>query len=130
MDRVYEEYCNRPKHIVTLKSIDGVIQTAVEDIMYIENKGRIATYSVTTGGGSRIICPHASETFEQSVGEIMDNKDFIQPHKSYFANLKYVKVFRNDSLTMDDDTAIPINQKRLAAVRKSYLLYMSRLMGE
>lgn len=130
MDRVYEEYCNRPKHIVMLKSIDGVIQTAVEDIMYIENKGRIATYSVTTGGGSRIICPHASETFEQSVGEIMDNKDFIQPHKSYFANLKYVKVFRNDSLTMDDDTAIPINQKRLAAVRKSYLLYMSRLMGE
>ena len=130
MDRIYEAHCNRPKHIVALKSIDGVIQIAMEEIMYVENRGRIATYSVTNGGGTRIICPHASETFEQSVGEIMDSKDFVQPHKSYFANLKYVKVFKNDSLTMDDDAAIPINQKRLAAVRKSYLSYMSRLMGE
>lgn len=88
MDRVYEEYCNRPKHIVTLKSIDGVIQTAVEDIMYkFENKGRIATYSVTTSGGSRIICPHASETFEQSVGEIMDNKDFIRKRTNHILQI-------------------------------------------
>jgi len=43
--------------------------------------------------------------------------------------MKYIKSFGSGSITMDDGKLVPVNQKRLPAVRKTYLAYLSAITG-
>lgn len=127
LDEVYLQYRFRPRHILPLKTGGEIQLVAAEDIMYVENQLRNAIY--TMFDGKKAVCSRMFGTFEEAVAPLPDNPDFIQPHKSFFVSMKYIRVFGSDSLTMDDGKLVPVNQKRLPAVRKIYLDYLSAITG-
>ena len=128
LDRAYTDYRKRPRHPIELKSVTGLTTVAEEDIMYIENRERIATYAIADG--TSVICSRTSGSFEDAIEPIPADPGFIQPHKSFFVNMKYIRDFHEDMLTMDDNREIPVNRKRLTAVRHAYLAYVSEMMGD
>jgi DNA-binding LytR/AlgR family response regulator len=127
LDEVYIKYRFRPRHILPLKEGSEILLIAAEDIMYVENQLRNAIY--TMFDGKKITCTRMLGTFEEAVAPLPENPDFIQPHKSFFVNMKYIKIFGSDSITMDDGKLVPVNQKRLPSVRKTYLAYLSAITG-
>ena len=127
LDEVYLKYRFRPRHILPLKTSGEILLVAAEDIMYVENQLRDAIY--TMFDGKKAVCSRMLGTFEEAVAPLPENPDFIQPHKSFFVNMKYIKSFGSGSITMDDGKLVPVNQKRLPAVRKTYLAYLSAITG-
>lgn len=127
LDMVYIKYRFRPRHILPLKTGNEILLVAAEDIMYVENQLRDAIY--TMSDGKKAICTRMFGTFENAVAPLSENPDFIQPHKSFFVNMRYIRIFGSDSITMDDGKIIPVNQKRLPAVRKAYMAYLTTITG-
>ena len=50
---------------------------------------------------------------------------FLQVHKSFVINLKYVKNFTQNNAIMESGKSIPISKARSAGVKREYLLYVS-----
>lgn len=91
--------------------------------MYIENNVRSAVYHLADG--STATGMRRSGAFEQSIGSIPDEPDFIQPHKSFFVNMAFIRTLHADLIVMDDGAEIPINRKRLALIRQRYMDFLS-----
>lgn len=124
LDFAYSLYKNRPQTILTIKAVQGIIKIAQEDIMFVENDLRTAVYHMADGSVYR--CSRRSGSFEKAIYPLNTSESFVQPHKSYFVNLKFIKFFQDSLITMDDDTVIPVNQHRMTNVRKIYLEYLSQ----
>jgi DNA-binding LytR/AlgR family response regulator len=109
---------------LTVRCQNGAIcPVKISDLLYVENSHRYPVYHLTSG--ESITGVLIRRTFEEAVGVLSQHRMFLQPHKSYFVNMKYIHSIEPDTVIMDDDSRIPISQKNGAAVRKEYLDYLS-----
>lgn len=53
----------------------------------------------------------------------LDSNKFVRTHQSYIVNLRYIKEISSDTLTLVNNTAIPISNSRRASVKNSYMEY-------
>lgn len=123
LDMSWTLYHREVKDLLALESTDGIRQVSPERIMYIENSVRMIKYVLSNK--ETIICNRRSGTFESAVGAIAKNQNFIQPHKSYFINMNYVRLFSSDVLVMDDEKIIPMAQKRKPLVKEAYFTFLT-----
>lgn len=123
MDTAYTLYRSRPRHMITISVQNEICSTAAEDIMYIENKLKNIFY--TLKNGQKLSSVRRMGTFEETVGEIAGFSQFIQPHKSFFVNMKYITALKGDYILMDDGREIPIARRRLTDTQKQYMIYIS-----
>ena len=66
------------------------------------------------------------ETRER-LADLMDqlpSLEFIQPHKSYIVNLRYVQALERYQFTLTDGTQIPISKQRFLQSRDAYEKYL------
>lgn len=113
----------RSGRVTTIKNGGQLTRLRLDDIMYIENNVRSAVYHLADG--STATGMRRSGAFEQSIGSIPDEPDFIQPHKSFFVNMAFIRTLHADLIVMDDGAEIPINRKRLALIRQRYMDFLS-----
>ena len=92
--------------------------------MYVENSVRNTIY--TLNNNKQIINVRRTGYFEQALGPLLEIPYFIQTHKSFFINLKYVNSLHSNIVIMDDNKKIPISRKHLSSVRTSYLDFISK----
>jgi two-component system LytT family response regulator len=117
------------RSVVSIKGKDGNIRSVTAaDIMYVENDRRSPVYHLVTG--EKITGPLVRGTFEEAVGAVLNESAFVQPHKSFIINMKYIHSLSADMITLDDGTEVPVSQKNSASTRKSYLDYLSKLGGK
>lgn len=115
----------RPKgNMLELKCPDGIVTVEKDNIMYIENHVRTATY--TMAGGKTVSCTRQEGTFEEAVATVARDARFIQPHKSYFVNMEFIDRFTEECITMKDEKMIPVNYRRLAGVRRQFTHFFSQ----
>ena len=123
MDTAYVLYQARPRHVMTIQNKDGVVQIIMEEIMYIENNLKNITYVMRDG--REISQLRRQGSFEHAVGSVTRVGEFIQPHKSFFVNLRYVASLQDGSILMDDGRTIPISRRRMADTQSQYIQYLS-----
>ncbi len=123
LDFSYALFRMKPKHTMLIQGKESVTSVIIEEIMYIENDLRKMTY--TMSDGYTIVSVRRSGSFEEAVGPIVSNKNFMQPHKSFFVNIRYIRALQSKSILMDDGRVIPIARNRLADIRAKYIYYVS-----
>lgn len=124
LDLSYTLFCARPRHTLLIRGQDLVTSIIMEEIMYIENNLRSVTY--TMDNGQKVVGVRRSGSFENAVGPVAEDSRFIQPHKSFFVNIKYIRALQEDVILMDDGSKIPIARRRTSEIQDKYINYISR----
>lgn len=110
------------KHIAVkqdriIKSID------VDDILYVENDVRVMTYTVR--GGEKIFVRRRNTSFETALEPLSEYPFFIQTHKSFLVNMKFISSLNANEIKMDDGTVIPVSRSRLTDVKRAYIEFIT-----
>lgn len=123
MDTAYSLHEAKPKSMIMINTTNNISSIAMEDIMYIENNLKNLTYILRDG--RRIASARRVGSFEDAVGEVAESAQFVQPHKSFFVNMKYISSMRGDSIIMDDGKVVPIARRRFGDTQEKYIRYIS-----
>lgn len=124
LDLAYIILCNQSTSTILIKENGSITSVIIDDIMYIENSVRNIIY--TLNNNKQIISVRRTGSFEQALGTLLQIPYFIQTHKSFFINLKYVSTLHSNTVIMDDNKKIPISRKYLSSVRTVYLNFISK----
>lgn len=124
LDLAYIILRNQSASTILIKENDSINSVIIDDIMYVENSVRNSIY--TLNNNKQIISVRRTGSFEQALGPLLKIPHFIQTHKSFFINLKYVNSLHSNTVIMDDNKKIPISRKHLSSVRSSYLNFISK----
>ena len=92
-------------------------------IEYVENVSRTLEIHLTDKEIIKSI--FIRKSFDEEIEELLWDKNFLQVHKSFVINLKYVKKLLPNSVVMESGITIPVSKKRTAEVKKEYLLFYS-----
>lgn len=125
MDTAYALYQARPKHIIMVQNRNGVIKLIMEEIMYIENNLKNLTYVMRDGRSISQLRRQGS--FEEAVGWVSDSEAFIQPHKSFFVNMRYIASLQDGNIQMDDGRTIPVSRRKVVETQSRYIQYISEV---
>lgn len=106
-----------------VKTKDGLVQTPYSRIEYIENVYRKLEVHLIDGKVLKSLFIRSS--FEETVHEIVEKKNFLQIHKSFIVNLAYAKRLTIDNIIMESGKQLPISKARAAEVKRKYLLFVS-----
>lgn len=120
----YALFRMRPRHTLMISNSDSVTSIIMEEIMYVENELRNITYTMCDG--SKVISGRRGGSFESAVGAIASDSNFIQPHKSFFVNIRYIHALQSEEILMDDGRKIPIARRRLGDIQKRYISFISQ----
>lgn len=112
---------NGPVYLVKTK--DGLVPAPHSKIEYVENVSRTLEIHLTNGEVVKSI--FIRKSFDQEIKELLCDKNFLQVHKSYVINLKYIKKLLPDSVLTESGSTIPVSKKRTAEVKREYLFYYS-----
>lgn len=117
----YTETAREPVYLVKTK--DGLMPAPYSKIEYIESAGRKLEVHMTSGEILKSI--FIRKSFEETVQEVAEKKNFQQVHKSFLVNLDYVKRLTMESIMMESGKQIPVSKAKAAAVKREYLLFVS-----
>lgn len=123
LDRVLKQIERQGGSKLYVRTKDGLMNVNTGDVMYVENISRCSVYVLKDGRRVTSVCNRGS--FEKSVGFLKELPEFVQPHKSYFVNMRCIRTFGSKSMLMDDGTQIAISRKRFAETRRAYLSFLA-----
>ena len=92
-------------------------------IEYIENYSR--TLNVYLNDGENIRSIFIRKSFDEEIREIAGDKSFLQVHKSFLINMKYVKKLEQSEIVMESGKRIPVSKTRATDVKRTYLQFLS-----
>lgn len=106
-----------------MKTKEGFISVPYSKIEYIENASR--TLEIHRTDGEILKSLFIRRSFEEEIGKLLDDWRFIQVHKSFLVNLKYVQQLSKNCITMESGACIPVSQKRAVTVKNEYLSFVT-----
>lgn len=109
--------------VYLVKTRDGLTSVPYSNIEYIENVSRMLELHPVTGECIKSIFIRSS--FDSLIAPLLEEKCFLQVHKSFVVNLKYVKKLGTNSVIMDSGAKLPVSKAKTAAVKKEYLFFFS-----
>lgn len=108
---------------VSVKNKFGIHNIKIEDILYVENQSRRATYVLRNGD---VVQSNSNRgTFEESIAPLPELPEFVQAHKSFLINMQYVAEMQEKFFIMRNGKEIPISKKRYTHTKQSYLKYLT-----
>ena len=109
--------------VYLVKTKDGFVSVPYSRIEYIENASRILDIHMTDGEDVKSI--FIRQSFDLELEELLRDKNFLQVHKSFVVNIKYVKKMTQNNIIMESGKSVPVSKARSAGVKKEYLLFVS-----
>lgn len=106
-----------------IKTKNGLQSVPCSRIEYVENASRMLNVHLTDG--HVITSIFIRKSFEDELGELLQNKCFLQVHKSFLINLNHVKKLDGSNVIMSNGDNIPVSKKNTANVKRQYLLFVS-----
>ena len=105
------------------KTKSGLQSVPVSKIEYVENASRMLHVHLTDG---RIITSiFIRKSFEEELGDLLRDENFLQVHKSFLINLNHVKKLDGNNIIMGSGANIPVSKKNTTLVKRQYLLFVS-----
>lgn len=114
---------NTKDEMYTVKTKDGLVSVPYSRIEYIENYSRILNINLTDG--RKIQSIFIRKSFIEETREIAEDNSFIQVHKSFLVNLRYIDRLAPDNIIMESGARIPVSKARAGEVKKEYLKFVS-----
>ena len=117
-------YQNAEKNLLfPIKTKDGTVSVPYSKIEYIENYSRML--NVFLADGENIKSIFIRKSFDTEIEELLNDKSFLQVHKSFVINLKHVKRLTMNNVVMESGKSIPVSKARSAGAKKEYLIFAS-----
>lgn len=110
-----------PRYLVRTRQ--GLVSVPYSRIEYIENSSRMLAVHLVDGEIIKSIFIRSS--FDEEIGELIREDDFMQVHKSFLVNKRYVRRLNGDHILLESGDGVPVSKKRAADVKREYLLYVS-----
>ena len=101
-----------------LKSKRGTDSIKVEKIRYIMSDKRKLVICLDDDNELTYYCK--LDEVEEELGE-----SFLRCHQSYLVNMKKIKQFVEDGLTLENDEFVPVSRKKYYAAKREYLSYIT-----
>ena len=123
LDFVTTHLLTKKDKLFEINTKKGCVNINYSEIIYVENVAR--RMWVTLKNGKVYQSVGIRDSFEKQVGCLLQEENFIQPHKSYVVNLDYVSSYTTSILHMDNDSDIPISRRNSLEVKQRYLKYLT-----
>ena len=123
LDFVIAHLLTRKDKIFEVNTKKGCVNINYSEIVHVENVAR--RMWVTLKNGKAYQSVGIRDSFEKQVAGLLQEENFIQPHKSYVVNLDYVSSYTTSMLHMDNDSDIPISRRNSQEVKQRYLKYLT-----
>ncbi len=123
LDFVIAHLLTKKDKLFEINTKKGCVNINYSEIIYVENVARRMWVTLKNGKVYQSI--GIRDSFEKQVGCLLQEENFIQPHKSYVANLDYVSSYTTSILHMDNDSDIPISRRNSLEVKQRYLKYLT-----
>lgn len=106
-----------------VKTKEGLVSVPYSRIEYVENYSRTLNISLTDGNSIKSI--FIRKSFDEEVGQLLDDKRFLHVHKSFLVNMNHIDKLSQRTITMESGKNIPVSKTRAAEVKKEYLMFVS-----
>lgn len=113
MREALEELKRRACQVVSFENGNETVCVRPNDVSYIESLKK--KQILHTGAGSMELSSSFYKILEQLSG-----LGFIQIHKSYAVNFRFIRNIKRNSVILDDQTQLPIGRAYLPAVRQEF----------
>jgi len=104
---------------VTFLTDKGLKNIALSKILYFELYDR--KIRIKTQGDEFV----TNDTL-QHIMTLVGGHGFYRPHKSFIVNLKHIATVKNYIITMNDESQIPLSQKKSSMFRKTYKAFLTQ----
>lgn len=108
----------RYKEQFVMKTREGVRRMALDSITHVENAGRALRIFLIDGSVLESVV--SQKTFDEQVEPLLRDPMFLRTHKSYVANMRYVRTLTDKELYIADDYAIPVSRRNYATVYDAF----------
>jgi DNA-binding LytR/AlgR family response regulator len=120
---------NKGSRFFSVKTANGVMVIKHEQILFIEMSARKMVVHLTDG--QDITSIYLRSTFSDTISELLDTNYFVLTHKSFLANMSYIKSYSSTNLILQVDknapeVYVPISRQHTGSVKQSYLQFMAR----
>lgn len=119
-ERTMEKFLRKwekKNHKIAFQTEIGPIYKPVTEIMYVEVYGHRLTLYCTNG-------TYIMRETMDNIRKILPKEDFIEPHRGYLVNCRFIDRIRGDLLTLDNGEKIPLSRRKKDEVREKHLRYL------
>ncbi|MBP3857375.1 MAG: LytTR family transcriptional regulator DNA-binding domain-containing protein [Ruminiclostridium sp.] len=88
------------------------------DVVYVENNVRSMRYILRDG--STLTGTRRNISFEEFFSPLLQSGRFVQPHKSFIINIRYIRSVKSSSVVMTNGIQVPISRRHVAEVQEAY----------
>ncbi len=109
---------HRLTRVYEFRTKDGTIFKTEEDIMYAEKEKHDMT----------IYCIDGEYRIRSTTAELMNlmpSGHFVESHKGYLVNCRYIRRVGDDSLILDNDGIVPLSRRNKDKVKEVYFRYLN-----
>ncbi len=117
----------REEAIFLIKTKDGLVSTGYSRIEYIENSSRTLVAHLADGEQIRSI--FIRKSFDEEIKSLVSDQSFVQVHKSFVINLKYVRKLTQSDAVMESGRRVPVSKSRMADVKRQYISFVLERYG-
>lgn len=116
LNKLWQEHFCRKTLAVNGRDFTEIIH--INTILSVQSEGR----------GSVIITENGSRNDTRPIGKLSEflGEDFVETHKSVFVNIAKIKRINSDTVTLCDDSAVPLSRRN----RKAVMLAVMKRLGE
>lgn len=109
----------RNGHVLLIKNAGEIIRIHLNDIYYIESDRRKV----------KVVCRMGEYVTYDKLANIalQVGVDFVQCHKSWLVNMRYIKELKQEGILLENDMQIMVSQKRYKETRERFLDYLNRI---
>ena len=91
------------------------------DIVFVENNVRSMRYVMRDG--STLTGTRRNVSFEEYFEPLLSSGRFVQPHKSFIINIRYIRSVKPSSVVMTNGVQVPISRRHVTEVQDAYRKY-------
>ncbi len=108
--------------IFALTTAEGIYGIPFQEIESVECTNHILHFHRREGGSIRSITLRVP--LRTAIAPLLNEPNFLQPHRSYVVNLAAVACLRNGEFEMNSGMCIPVPRERFAAIKAAYTAFL------
>ena len=118
LDLAYMLFRVAPADTVSVRLPGETRNISADDVVYIENNVRSMRYILRDG--STLTGTRRNISFESYFAPLLRSGRFVQPHKSFIINIRYIRSLHSNSISMTNGVQIPISRRHISEVQEAY----------
>lgn len=113
-----------PANTVSVRMTGETRNINSDDVVFVENNVRSMRYVLRDG--SSLTGTRRNVSFEEYFAPLLQSGRFVQTHKSFIINLRYIRAVKSTSVVMTNGVQVPISRRHVSEVQEAYRVFGTR----